>query len=67
MSYSQLDARIAFECRVQDVLSNRDIEGAYELAEALAEMGDEEQGEYFYNLARRWDNEDWAHDMNNNN
>jgi hypothetical protein len=67
MSYTNLDARIDFECRVQDVLNNRDVEGAYGLAEALAEKGNEEDGEYFYQLARRWDNEDWAYDRANNN
>mgnify|MGYP003375023953 CR=1 FL=1 len=67
MSYTTLDARVEFECKVQDVLNNRDVEGAYSVAEALAELGDEEQGEIFYNLARRWENEDWAHDRNNNN
>lgn len=67
MSYTKLDAKVEFECKVQDVLNNRDVEGAYSIAEILAEQGDEEQGEIFYNLARRWDNEDWAHDMNNNN
>lgn len=62
-----MDARIDFECRVQDVLNNRDVEGAYELAESFAEQGNEEEGEYFYQLARQWDNEDWAHDRNSDN
>ena len=67
MSYTTTDAHTDLMTRIDEVLESRDIEGAYLLANVFARAGDDEQADYFINLARRWNKEDWAYDEANNN
>jgi hypothetical protein len=67
MSYTPRDAKWEWEGMIDHALRTRDIEEAYIIRDEFARMGDEEQTEYWHNLANKWDKEDWAHDNSINN
>ena len=62
MSYSEQDAHAEFNSKIDEVLNKRDIQGAHEIAEALAQEGDFAGASEFKALAKRWNTEDWAYD-----
>jgi hypothetical protein len=67
MSYTTQDARAEWSGFIDEVLKTRDVEAAFQIRDEFARMGDEEQAEWWDAQARRWENEDWAHDRNNDN
>ena len=68
MSYTSLDAKIEFDAKLDGVLQTRDVEGAYELAQLLKMMGDDEEAEMFLKTARQWERDDnWYDEQRDNN
>ncbi len=66
MSYNELDAKFDLDQKIDRVLNKKDINGAHEIANQLAEADDMEGAEEFRNLAQRWareeHDEDWGYD-----
>ncbi len=62
MSYSPLDARLEFLAHIEDAQEHRDVEKAIIIRDYYSEVGDDEQADYWNKLAKKWENEDWAHD-----